>query len=141
MAGLDQRHFKRLVDHRTQAMDVHAQRIGVGQFLTPHPGFQLLAGHHGRGRFHKRLQDLQCSRVELQQLALATHFQRIQVVFQIAGFQHAGGAVQATHSACGLQRVASIQLAGGNRGDVLADRQLAHAWRSGCRVQIRPFSP
>ncbi len=90
MAGLDQRHFKRLVDHRTQAMDMHAQRIRIGQFLAPHAGFQLLAGHHRRCRFHQRLQDLQRGRVELQQLALAAHFQRIQVVFQVAGFQHAG---------------------------------------------------
>ncbi|MNI67738.1 hypothetical protein D3C73_1233860 [compost metagenome] len=71
-------------------MDVHAQRIGVGQFFAPDTGFQFLPGDHGRGRFHQRLQDLQRGRVELQQLALAAHFQRVQVVFQITGFQHAG---------------------------------------------------
>src|SRR3989304_4557322 len=59
MAGLDQRHFKRLVDHRTQAVDVDTQRIRVGQLLAPHAGFQLLAGDHGRRGPHPGPQDLQ----------------------------------------------------------------------------------
>src|SRR5688572_2824154 len=48
MAGLDQRNVERLVDDRTQAVDVHAQAVRIGQFLAPHAGFQLLARDDGR---------------------------------------------------------------------------------------------
>ena len=90
MAGLDVRRVERLVHHRAQAVDVHAQGIRIGQFLAPDAGLQFLARHHrGRG-LHQRLQDLQRGGVELQQLALAADFQRIQVVLQFAHFQHAG---------------------------------------------------
>src|SRR5690606_40956637 len=43
MAGLDQRGVERLVDHLSQAVDVHAQAVGIGQLLAPDPGFQFLA--------------------------------------------------------------------------------------------------
>src|SRR5690606_5988258 len=40
------------------------------------------------GSLHQRLQDLERSGVELQQLALAADLERIQVVFQVADLQH-----------------------------------------------------
>ena len=48
VAGLDERLVEGLVHGGPQAVDVHAQGIGVGQFFAPHAGFQLLAGHHRR---------------------------------------------------------------------------------------------
>ena len=70
-------------------MDVHAQRVGIRQFLAPDTGFQFLPCDHRRRCFHQRLQDLQRGRVELQQLALAPHFQGVQVELQLAGIEHA----------------------------------------------------
>ncbi|EEF93699.1 hypothetical protein CATMIT_01668, partial [Catenibacterium mitsuokai DSM 15897] len=90
VAGLDQRRVERLVDHRAQAVDVHAQAVGIRQLLAPHPRLQLLPGDHRRRGFHQRLQDLQRGRVELQQLALAAHLERVEVVFQVGGVEHPG---------------------------------------------------
>ena len=68
---------------------MHAQGIRIRKFLAPHPGFQFLPGHHRRRSFHQRLQDLEGGGVELQQLALAPHFQGIQVVLEIADVEDA----------------------------------------------------
>src|SRR6478672_5728819 len=87
VAGLDHRHAERLVDDRAQAMDVDAQGVGVRQFLAPDAGLEFLPRHHRRRCLHQRLQDLQRGRVELQQLALAAHFQRVEVEFQLAGVE------------------------------------------------------
>ena len=84
-----QRRIERLVDHRAQAVDVHAQRIRIRQLLAPDAGLEFLARHHRRRGFHQRLQDLQRGRVELQQLALAPHFERVEVVFEVGDVQHA----------------------------------------------------
>src|SRR3546814_6607871 len=59
VAGLDQQDGEWFVDHRAQAVDVHAQRVGVGKLLAPDAGLKLLPGHHRGGGFHQRLQDLQ----------------------------------------------------------------------------------
>src|SRR5574343_577327 len=68
MSGLDQGLAEGLVDGGAQAMDVHTQAVGVRQFLAPHAGFQLVAGHHrGRG-LHQRLQELERGRRELERL-------------------------------------------------------------------------
>ena len=79
-----------LVDHRAQAVDVHAQRIRIRQLLAPHAGFEFLARDHRGRRLHQRLQDLQAGRIELQQLAIATHFERVEVVLEVGDGQHPG---------------------------------------------------
>src|SRR3546814_13818512 len=83
VAGLDQQDGEWFVDHRAQAVDVHAQRVGVGKLLAPDAGLKLLPGHHRGGGFHQRLQDLQRRGVELQQLAAAAHLQGVEVVLEI----------------------------------------------------------
>src|SRR5690625_2035302 len=48
VAGMDQRLVEGLVDGGAQAVDVHAQGVGVGQLLAPHLLLQILARDHRR---------------------------------------------------------------------------------------------
>ena len=59
-----------------------------------------------------------------------------------AGLDHARRAVHAAGGAGGLERVDGVDLAGRDRGDVLADRQLDHvrAWRRRARAWSWPAS-
>src|SRR6476659_9264255 len=43
VAGLDQLRGKWFVDHLAQSVDVHAQRVRIGQLLAPHPRLQFLS--------------------------------------------------------------------------------------------------
>src|SRR5690242_12261190 len=81
--GMDQRLVERLVDGRAQAVDVHAQRIGIGQFLAPHALLQVLPGDHRGTGFHQGLQELQTDRVQLDRLAVAADGKRVQVVGEV----------------------------------------------------------
>src|SRR5258706_976877 len=53
------------------------------------------------------------------------------VVRDDAGFEHAGRAVQSADGSGRLQRIHGVDLAGGECGDMLADRQLGDRHRSG----------
>src|SRR5581483_9569764 len=68
--GVDQGLFERLVDRSTQAVDVYAQAVAVGQLLAPHLLLQVLPGDHRGARLHQRLQQLQADRIELDRLAV-----------------------------------------------------------------------
>src|SRR5215813_8869776 len=63
VARLDQRLVERLVDRGAKAVNVHAQRIRIGQLLAPHARLELLARDDRRRRFHERLQQLEADRV------------------------------------------------------------------------------
>src|SRR5690625_7189276 len=65
VARMDQRLVERLVDGRAQAVDVHAQRIGSGQFLAPHLLLQILARDHRRTGLPQRLQEFESDRIAL----------------------------------------------------------------------------
>src|SRR5690349_8759620 len=89
VARVDQRLVERLVDRRAQAVDVHAQRIAVGQLLAPHALLQVLAGDHRGAGLHQRLQELETDRVQLDRLAVAADGERVQVVGEVGDLQHA----------------------------------------------------
>ena len=88
MAGLDVVLVERLVDYCAQAVDMHPQGIGIGQFFAPYAAFQILPGDHRRRGFHQGLQDFECGGVELYGFTLAVHFQRFQIEFQLTHIQH-----------------------------------------------------
>src|SRR3546814_13297703 len=69
VAGLDQLDGEWFVDHRAQAVEVHAQRVGVRKLPAPDAGLKLLPGHHTGGGLTHRLQDLSTRGGELQPLA------------------------------------------------------------------------
>src|SRR3546814_2241931 len=58
VAGLDQQDGEWFVDHRAQAVDVHAQPVGVGKLLAPDAGLKLLPGHQ-RGRSEEHTSEIQ----------------------------------------------------------------------------------
>src|SRR6201991_4141122 len=76
---VDQRFFEGFVDRRAETVDMHAQRIRIGQFLAPDALFQILAGDHGGAGFHQRLEEFQADRVQLDRLALAGDRERVEV--------------------------------------------------------------
>src|ERR1700754_3334086 len=66
---VDQRFFEGFVDRRAETVDMHAQRVRIGQFLAPDALFQILAGDHRGTGFHQRLQRLEAGGVRLGGLA------------------------------------------------------------------------
>src|SRR6185369_17511273 len=80
---------ERLVDRRAQAVDVHAERVAIRQFLAPHARFQVLARYHGRAGFHQVLQQLQSDRIELDRLAATGDDQRVEIVVEVGQLQNA----------------------------------------------------
>jgi hypothetical protein len=85
---VDQRLVERLVDRGTQPVDVHAQRIGVGQFLAPDLLLEVLARHHRGTRLHQRLQQLQADRIQLDRVSGAGDHQGVEVVGEVRDLQH-----------------------------------------------------